>query len=281
MRTNEDEGWRRRARLFGVERLNDLDRWRMRQAEQCEQRALAHAEEQHARQEADALVAASDEIATLRGELDGLRSDVVTGLKAVGDGFDHITDSESEHTAEREQEVGALQDEVSVLRKELAAARAESMERTAKATIAVFGEIAAQRAAMDRLIETEREKNAQASSLAAEREEKIRTLQNEVSALRNELTVVRVEAAERLAAAAKATLDSFNEVSAQRATVARMGDTVRQELDDLNARTAALAGDVKALKEAQVNFKFAREAPNESAVLDMPAFLPAPGRTMN
>ena len=84
MRTNEDEGWRRRARLFGVERLNDLDRWRMRQAEQSEQRALPHAEEQRAQQQADAPVAASDEIATLRGELDGLRSDVVTGLRAVG-----------------------------------------------------------------------------------------------------------------------------------------------------------------------------------------------------
>jgi hypothetical protein len=41
-----------------------------------------------------------------------------------------------------------------VLRNELAAARAEGMQRTAKATIAVFGEIAAQRAAVDRLLET-------------------------------------------------------------------------------------------------------------------------------
>src|SRR5262249_28170199 len=155
------------------------------------------------------------------------------------------------HTAEREQEVRALQDEISVLRNSLTAARAEGMERTAKATIAVFTELAAQRAAMDRLIETESEKHAQTLSLAAEREEKVRTLQDKILALRNELSVVRVEAAEKLAKSAKATLEAFNEAAAQRAAVARLLDTAREELDSLNARTVALMGDVKELKEAQ------------------------------
>src|SRR3954467_13616973 len=126
---------------------------------------------------------------------DGLRSDVVTGLKAVGDGFDYITDSESEHTAEREEQVRSLQSEVSALRNELAAARAEGMERTAKATIAGFTEIAAQRAAVDQLMEKEREKNAQTLLLAAGRDEHLRVLQDEVSALRAQLVAVRVEGA--------------------------------------------------------------------------------------
>jgi len=108
-----------------------------------------------------------------------------------GDGFDYITDSESEHTAEREEQVRSLQSEVSALRNELAAARAEGMERTAKATIAVFTEIAGQRAAVDQLMEKEREKHDHARSFATEREEQIRALQAEVSGLRNELTVVR------------------------------------------------------------------------------------------
>jgi hypothetical protein len=121
----------------------------------------------------------------------------------VGDGFDYITDSESEHTAEREEQVRSLQSEVSALRNELAAARAEGMERTAKATIAVFTEIAAQRAAVDQLMEKEREKNAQTLLLAAGRDEQLRVLQDEVSALRAQMAAVRVEGAERLATAAR------------------------------------------------------------------------------
>jgi hypothetical protein len=267
------------ARLVGIENLSRNDRFRMKVAEENERRALAHAEEQRAPQQTEIMLAMSDEharlqdeIVTLRGELDALRSDVVSGLKAVGESFDQIGEAEASHGAERDEQL-------STLRNELAAARAESMERTAKATIAVLTEIAAQRAAIDRLIETEREKNAQTLSLAAEREEKVRTLQDEVSALRNELTVVRVEAAEKLAAAAKATLESFNEVAAQRAAVARLIDANRVEMDSLNSRTVSLMGDVKALKEASENFKFARE--KEDGPLDVPAFLPPPARSVN
>jgi hypothetical protein len=82
MSTNEDEGLRSRARL--------LERWRMRQAEQSDQRALVRAEERHVQQQADALAVTSDdcarlqgEVATLQAELQALRSDVVTGLRAV------------------------------------------------------------------------------------------------------------------------------------------------------------------------------------------------------
>ena len=262
------------ARLRGMENLSRNDRWRVEAVERNEQRALARAEEQRAQQQTEIMLATSDEhsrlqdeIVTLRGELDGLRSDVVTGLKAVGEGFDHITDTESEHAAERER---ALQDEISVLSNELAAVRAEGMERTAKATIAVFGEIAAQRAAMDQLIDTEREKNAQTLSLAAEREEKVCTLQDEVSALRNELTVVRVEAAEKLAKNVKASLEAFTEVANQRAAVARLVDTAREELDSLNARTVSLAADMKELKEAAQDF-----IPRKGRQDARPASLPA------
>jgi hypothetical protein len=283
LNNNDDEGWRRRLQLFGVEGLNDIDRWRMRQAERSEQRALVRAEQQRTQQHSGAtseeVARARDEITGLRTELDGLRSDVVTGLKAVGDGFDYITDSESEHTAEREEQVRSLQSEVSALRNELAAARAEGMERTAKATIAVFTEIAAQRAAVDQLMEKEREKNAQTLLLAAGRDEQLRVLQDEVSALRAQMAAVRVEGAERLATAAKATLEAFNEAAAQRAAVARLIDANRVEMDSLNSRTVSLMADMKALKDASENFKFARE--KDDGPLDVPAFLPTPERSVN
>jgi uncharacterized protein YydD (DUF2326 family) len=59
------------------------------------------------------------------------------------------------------------------------------------------------------------------------------------------LTVVRVEAAEKLAKSAKATLDAFNEAAEQRAAVARLIDVNREEIDGLNARTVALMADMK------------------------------------
>jgi hypothetical protein len=73
------------------------------------------------------------------------------------------------------------------------------------------------------------------------------------------LTVVRVEAAEKLAKSAKATLDAFNEAAEQRAAVARLIDVNREEIDGLNVRTVALMADMKVVKEASENFKFARE----------------------
>jgi chromosome segregation ATPase len=267
------------ARLVGIENLSRNDKFRVKVAEENERRALVQAEEQRALQQTEIMLATSDEharlqdeLATLRSEIDGLRNDIVSGLKAVGESFDQISEVEASHGAESDEQL-------STLRNELAAARAEGMERTAKATIAFFTEIAAQRAAIDRVIETEREKNSQTLSLAAEREEKVRTLQDEVSALRNELTVVRVEAAGKLAAGAKATLESFNEVAAQRAAVARLIDANREEMDSLNARTLSLMADMKALKEASENFKFAREKDDET--LDVPAFLPTPERSVN
>src|SRR5262249_34497995 len=193
-------------------------------------------EDRHTRHEQAATVLSDecahlrDEIATLRCEIDGLRSNLVSGLKAVDEGLNQIDDAEASHGAERDEQL-------STLRNELAAARAEGVERIAKSSIAVFTEIAAQRAAVDQLMEKEREKNAQALSLAAEREEQIRALQTEVSGLRNELTVVRVEAAEKLAAGAKASLEMFNEVAAQRAAVARLIDVNREEMGSLNAPT--------------------------------------------
>jgi hypothetical protein len=75
--------------------------------------------------------------------------------------------------------------------------------------------------------------------------------------------------------------NNFNAAAEQRAAVARLIETAREELDTLNARTTALVSDVIALKDAQTNFRFARETPNDSEVLDMPAFLSAPGRSMN
>jgi uncharacterized protein YydD (DUF2326 family) len=93
------------------------------------------------------------------------------------------------------------------------------------------------------------------------------------------LTVVRVEAAEKLAKSAKATLDAFNEAAEQRAAVARLIDVNREEIDGLNARTVALMADMKVVKEASENFKFARE--KEAGPLDVPAFLPAPARSVN
>src|SRR5262245_35190895 len=101
------------------------------------------------------------------------------------------------------------------------------------------------------MFEAEREKNSQALTLAAEREEKVRVLQDEISNLRATLAVAQVEAAEN------------------------------EELDSLNARTVTLVTDVKELKEAQTNFKFAREQPNDGEVIDMTAFLPSPGRSVN
>ena len=94
-------------------------------------------------------------------------------------------------------------------------------------------------------------------------EELIRALQTEVSGLRNELTTVRVEAAEKLASSAKATLEAFNEAATQRASVARLIDVNREEMDSLNARTVSLMADMKAVKEASENFKFAREKDDE------------------
>jgi uncharacterized protein YydD (DUF2326 family) len=90
---------------------------------------------------------------------------------------------------------------------------------------------------------------------------------------------VRVEAAEKLAKSAKATLDAFNEAAEQRAAVARLIDVNREEIDGLNARTVALMADMKVVKEASENFKFARE--KEGGPLDVPAFLPAPARSVN
>jgi hypothetical protein len=281
MMTDDDEAFARWARLQDSGSLCRNDRMRLRLIdEERQKRALVQVEDRHTRHEQAATVLSDecaqlrDDIATLRSEIDGLRSDVVSGLKAVGESFDQITEADASHGAERDEQL-------STLRTELAAARAEAMERTAKATIAVFTEIAAQRTAMDRLIETEREKNAQTLSLAAGREETIRSLQDEISALRNELTVVRVEAAEKLAAGAKASLEAFNEATAQREVVARLLDTAHEELDGFNARQVSLVADVKELKEAQTNFKFARETPNDSEVLDMPAFLLSPGRSVN
>jgi hypothetical protein len=85
-------------------------------------------------------------------------------------------------------------------------------------------------------MEKEREKNAQTLLLAAGRDEQLRVLQDEVSALRAQLVAVRVEGVERLATAAKATLEAFNEAAAQRATVARLIDAAREELDSLQPR---------------------------------------------
>src|SRR3954467_5265434 len=87
LNNNDDEGWRHRLQLYGVEGLNDLDRWRMRRAEQSGQRAQRT--QQHSGTTSEEVARARDEITGLRTELDGLRSDVITGLKAVGDGFDH------------------------------------------------------------------------------------------------------------------------------------------------------------------------------------------------
>jgi hypothetical protein len=191
------------ARLVGIENLSRNDKFRVKVAEENERRALVRAEELRASQQTEIMLATSDEHARLqdemvilRGELDGLRSDVVSGLKAVGESFDQISEAEASHGAERDEQL-------STLRNELAAARAESMERTAKATIAIFAEMAGQRSAVNDLIEAEREKSAQTLSLAAEREEKVRALQDEVSALRAQMAAVRVEGAERLATAAK------------------------------------------------------------------------------
>ena len=66
-----------------------------------------------------------------------------------------------------------------------------------------------------------------------------------------------------------------------RAAVISMIETNREEMDGLSARTVALRADIKAMQDAQANFKFARETPNDSEVLDMPACLPAPTRSVN
>jgi hypothetical protein len=61
--------------------------------------------------------------------------------------------------------------------------------------------------------------------------------------------------------------------------VARLIDANRVEMDSLNSRTVSLMADMKALKEASENFKFARE--KEDGPLDVPAFLPTPERSVN
>ena len=59
----------------------------------------------------------------------------------------------------------------------------------------------------------------------------------------------------------------------------RLIDTNREEIDSLNARTVSLMADMKAVKEASENFKFARE--KEVETLDLPTFLPTPERSVN
>jgi hypothetical protein len=209
----EDEAFVRWALMRDGE-LTRNDRVRLRHIEE-EKKVVT--ENRRVRQE-QAMVTLSgncvqleDKVATLQGELDGLRNDVVSGFRVVGQSFDQL----SEAAADRD----------------------------------------------------------------AEREERARIAQNEITSLRDQIATVRVEAAEKLAKGAAATLDAFAAVAEQRAIVARMVDAVRAEFDGLNARLAAVTAEVKEMQDART--KFVRETSNNGEIIDMPAFLPPAGRNMN
>ena len=83
-----EDGWRNHVKLFGVESLNSVDRWRydMDRLEQERARAkeqMKRDEERHARSLARA--GAREEIASLRGELAELRGEFETLSSTLAD----------------------------------------------------------------------------------------------------------------------------------------------------------------------------------------------------
>lgn len=106
------EGWRNRVKLFGVESLNEVDRWRydMDRMEQERVKARQQREQEQERREQDlARASTTDQIVALRAELSELREEheslsrtMVDTMNATSDVFRTLTDERREQCAQIE-----------------------------------------------------------------------------------------------------------------------------------------------------------------------------------
>ena len=117
-----DDSWRHKLNLLGPDSLNELDRWRMADAEREEARAQARQQRQQeqARQERQlARAAASEQIAALRAELatlraehESLRDSVANVMDVIADTFNTLAGQRMDLSAEQREEIRALKIEV-------------------------------------------------------------------------------------------------------------------------------------------------------------------------
>ena len=105
-----EDGWRNQVKLFGVESLNALDRWRYDMDRLEHERAQAreqqkHEQERHERSLARAgahaeIAALRAELAALRGEFESLNRTLADTMNATASAFGVLADERREQRAE-------------------------------------------------------------------------------------------------------------------------------------------------------------------------------------